>query len=66
MSNLNKVQCQDLCIEEISEYDPQGQADELVKYYASTRNLFEPVKEADFSHILTDEVRQNVADVLTS
>ena len=66
MSNMNRDGDDQFYIEELSELSAQAQADTLAGFYASTRNQFEPVKDDDFSYILQSEVRQNVADILTT
>ena len=53
-------------IEGFVNLDTQAQADAFVDFYACTRNQFESVKEEDFSEIITCDVRQNVAGLLTT
>ena len=66
MSNINRDGDDQYYIEELSELSAQAQANTLASFYASTRNQFQAVKEDKFSDILSSEVRQNVADILTT
>lgn len=66
MSNVNRDGDRQHYIEELSELNTQEQADTFVKFYATTRNQFEPVHEDDFLDVLQNDARQNVAELLTT
>ena len=66
MSNISRDGDNSYFIEELSELEPSQQADQMADYYASTRNQFQPVCEDEFSEVLNNEVRHNVADILTT
>ena len=63
---MNRDRDDQYFVEELSEFETVRQADQLVEYYASTRNQFQPVCADDFSDVLNNEARQNTADILTT
>ena len=54
MSGLGDKSSCDIFVEEICDLSNQDQAKKIAEFYASTRNLFDPVNRNDFSDYLSD------------
>ena len=65
MSNINRVSDDDYFIEEFCELNLHTQADQLVNFYASTRNQFQSISEDDFQSVFDNDLRQDKTDILT-
>ena len=65
MSNINRVSDDDYFIEEFCDLNLQTQADQLVNFYASTRNQFQSISEDDFQSVFDNDLRQDKTDILT-
>ena len=57
MSNINRVSDDDYFIEEFCDLNLQTQADQLVNFYASTRNQFQSISEDDFQSVFDNDLR---------
>ena len=66
MSNINRVSDDDYFIEEFCDLNLQTQADQLVNFYASTRNQFQSISEDDFQSVFDNDLRQDKTDILTT
>ena len=65
MSNIKRAFDDVYFIEEFCDLNLQTQADQLVNFYASTRNQFQSISEDDFQSVFDNDLRQDKTDILT-